>query len=800
SVVLAIMMLLGMSLVGVSAATYIIDDGFKFTRDGDYITIHEYVGTEENVTIPSTLVNKTVTAINEYAFMYNDVIKSITIPNTVTSIGRGIFYGCQNLESVTLPKNCTSVGQYMFYNCASLKSVTLPSMLKEIPRYCFSHCDSIETVTLPSTAKTIGDYAFSDCPNLRSVYVSKYTTSISDTAFEDAPQAVIHGYMNTYAYQYAIEKSIPFSAVDATSQTLYVTFYDYDGSIYLKVPVVKGGSISFPTVTPEKPGTATHYYDFSYWEGNVVNIQQNEFVYPVYTEREKESDVPEVINKYSVVFLDGNDVFIEVQMVEEGNNAVEPEIIPTKASTVSHYYEFEGWDKSFKNVKENLIVKPIFKEFPVEYTVKFMSSGDEVLSQQTVYYGDSATAPEAPEYEGYTFKGWDKKFGFVSSDLKVYPIYEKIETPKEPLPAKTTGKLRIELAGGNSFMIAVNDGPLRPQGSSYVNTKMPVGANVTLVANISTGDEFMGWMNEYGTIISDTDTYTFAASGNDYFKAVYKTEVENVNTVIFMNSKAASGNGQILDMQYYAAGDSIEFPDAPAQVGYEFTGWNMTYDDIQASLSKGEDVLVVANWERAKVYITAQVEGGKILTEAQPGGKYLAYGALTVVADKAEEGMKFAYWTDESGAVLSYDEEYKSYPATNVQLVAVFVPEETEIVKSPLVFMNADPTIADEKIQYTMSWDVDESIGKVTAAGLIITDKEDYKAETFLHGSGDSKLFDRTVGSSQVKQKNTTSVTKGDSFYEHTYCAAIFVVYTDAKTGQSVTIYSDMIEVTKPAP
>ena len=69
SVVLAIMMLLGMSLVGVSAATYIIDDGFKFTRDGDYITIHEYVGTEENVTIPSTLVNKTVTAINEYAFM-----------------------------------------------------------------------------------------------------------------------------------------------------------------------------------------------------------------------------------------------------------------------------------------------------------------------------------------------------------------------------------------------------------------------------------------------------------------------------------------------------------------------------------------------------------------------------------------------------------------------------------------------------------------------------------------------------------------------------------------------------------
>jgi len=801
SVVLIALMLVTISLTGVFSATYIVDDGFKFTRDtNNNITIHEYVGTDAVVNVPSSLLNQKVASINEYAFMYNDVITSMTIPNTITILNRGIFYGCPNLKTVQLPKNCTQIGQYMFYECSSLESVTLPSMLKEVPRYCFAHCDSLEAVTLPSTAKVIGDYAFSDCPELKEVYVSKYTNSISLTAFEDSPQAVICGYMNTYAHEFAIENSIPFSAVDANAETLYVTFYDYDGSVFMNVPVTKGSSIRFPSVTPEKPATSTHYYEFSYWDGNVNNIQKNEFVYPVYTEHEI-IEIPEEKNKYSVVFLDGDDVFMDVQLVEEGANAAEPESTPTKTPTKSHNYVFANWDKSFENVTQNLIIRPVFEEQLIEYTVRFVDENEEVLSEQVLHYGESAVAPEAPAREGYTFAGWDKEFDFISEDLTITALYEENEAPKEPVPAKTTGKLRIELAGGSSFTIAVNGGAARPQGSSYTNTKMPVGATVTVVANATSGIEFIGWMDEYGAILSPTDTYTFVASGNDYLKACYQTEVEGVNSVIFKNAKASGGNGAILDMQYYASGDEIAFPSAPSQAGYTFSGWSMTTEDIQQKLTAGEDVTVLAKWEVAKVYIDVTVNGGEISTAAQPNGQYLAYNALTVVAGEASEGQKFAYWTDVDGTIVSYDAEYKFYPSKDTELTAVYVSSGETVVKKPLAFIAGDPSdMNTEAIMYTMSWDIDEAIGTVTAAGLMWINEADYNEDTFKHGSGDVKLFDRTFAAQFIKQKNTYSINKTGSLYGNTYVACLFVIYTDATTGESVTIYSDSVAIIKPAP
>ncbi|MBR2724481.1 MAG: hypothetical protein IKB72_03490, partial [Ruminococcus sp.] len=105
-----------------------------------------------------------------------------------------------------------------------------------------------------------------------------------------------------------------------------------------------------------------------------------------------------------------------------------------------------------------------------------------------------------------------------------------------------------------------------------------------------------------------------------------------------------------------------------------------------------------------------------------------------------------------------------------------------------------------EAINYTMTWDIDASIGKVTAAGLMWVNQNDYNEETFKHGSGDSKLFDRTFGSAYIKNKNTYSINKTGSLYGNTYVACLFVIYTDATTGQSVTIYSDLAIIEKPAP
>lgn len=59
-----------------------------------------------------------------------------------------------------------------------------------------------------------------------------------------------------------------------------------------------------------------------------------------------------------------------------------------------------------------------------KYTVTFMD-GEKVLKAFTnVTHGDTVTAPEVPKKDGKTFKGWDKPFDNVTSDLTINAVYD----------------------------------------------------------------------------------------------------------------------------------------------------------------------------------------------------------------------------------------------------------------------------------------------------------------------------------------------------------------------------------------
>ena len=104
--------------------------------------------------------------------------------------------------------------------------------------------------------------------------------------------------------------------------------------------------------------------------------------------------------------------------VEEGKDAVAPSD-PTREG-----YHFTGWDKSFENVGEDLI---IIAEYEINtYTVIFQDYDETELKKETVEHGQAATAPDDPEREGYTFTGWDTEFDKVTKDLVVTATYEEI--------------------------------------------------------------------------------------------------------------------------------------------------------------------------------------------------------------------------------------------------------------------------------------------------------------------------------------------------------------------------------------
>ena len=58
------------------------------------------------------------------------------------------------------------------------------------------------------------------------------------------------------------------------------------------------------------------------------------------------------------------------------------------------------------------------------YTVTFKDNDGNVITEQTVNNGEAPVYPEAPQKEGYVFKGWDKTVDAVTGDTVITAIYE----------------------------------------------------------------------------------------------------------------------------------------------------------------------------------------------------------------------------------------------------------------------------------------------------------------------------------------------------------------------------------------
>ncbi len=415
-------------------------------------------------------------------------------------------------------------------------------------------------------------------------------------------------------------------------------------------------------------------------------------------------------------------------------------------------------------------------EAPLEYFVTFLDYNGKVLSEVTVAPGESAQAPTVPERSGYAFTGWSHNLESVTEDMTVKPLY-----------VKTHGNLNVYISGGTGFTISVDGGTPRPQGYTYINSKTPIGATVTVKAMATTGTEFIGWINPItGVIVSSDLSYTFIASGNDFLKAMFVTEIEGVQTVIFKNDKA----NRILDSQYYAQTDEINFPVSPTQVGFDFAGWSMTEEEIQSAIGAGQDVTVLAKWTKQIVPVQVTVNGGA------GTGTYNAKSAVTVIANEAPEGQKFAYWTDAQGNIRSYNTEYKFYPNADTVLTAVFVAEDVVIDYQILVSMDSIDTVSVAgKNVFTYSWYCPESYTFVKA-GLVAVNKSNYNEDTFVAGSSDGNVYDRSPSGANLIPVNTFSWTKSNVTSGQTWMAKAYVQYRDAE-GSIVTVYSDVVEATK---
>ncbi len=806
--------------VAETGAMFVTDDGIEYEIYDGEVTITDYTGTASSLTIPSTIEGYPVIYIGDEAFRLCTSLKNVVISEGIESIGYKAFGNCMGLESITIPSSVTGMGNYAFTDCVHLARVSLSENLESIADYAFADCYSLRNIEIPEGVTSIGEYAFNYCDALASVTIPASVTYIGSQAFGDCLSLADVYFVGTQEQWNEI--SISDGNEHLANATIYFAVESETEPGGLPEQGIGMGSSVF---TDAMVGDIVRYTVefsaqrlFENFEATLTYDSTKLKLIGLFDENGEESadmyDVgsilcPNLCSPFANATVDGIVRLFDVNV--DGNDFTEGKVLVTMEFLVQDtaYSEIEltihemtilgGEEDYFTNgeavitegvsLTESLVITKENQE-PTEpeemniYSVVFLDYNGNFIDVQIVKEGESAEAPKAPSRNGYNFSGWDTEFENVTSNLIVKATYTKI--PKPPVQTPATGTIKIEVAGGRGFSISIGGGVFRAQGASYMNSQATIGEVVTVKASEMPDTAFAGWVNpNTGIVVSSDYTYTFTTSGNDFYKAMYVVKIEGVQMVTFKNDKS----NRILESQYYAQNDSIQFPAAPTQVGFDFAGWSMTEEEIKSAVAAGHDVDVVALWTRQIIPVQVTVNGGT------GTGSYNANSAVTVVANAAAEGQKFAYWTDAQGNIKSYSEEYKFYPSADTEISAVFVPEDAQINYEILVSVDSIDTtsIADKNVFY-FSWYCPEEYTFVKA-GVLAVNKDNYKEETFVAGTTDVNVYDRSPSGTN-KPIGSVSWTKSGVATGQTWVAKAYVQYRDAQ-GQIVTVYSDTVEAIK---
>lgn len=159
------LLLLLMSAVAGSGATYFEDDGIRYVLNADGTSVSvasKSGGYSGEVTIPASVTYSSkeyaVTTIGSMAFYNGSALTNVILPPSVVKIEGSAFYQCTSLTSVNL-STIKEIGEYAFYGCTSLATISLGEELTSIGNYAFQSCP-ITTLDIPASVETIGNSAF----------------------------------------------------------------------------------------------------------------------------------------------------------------------------------------------------------------------------------------------------------------------------------------------------------------------------------------------------------------------------------------------------------------------------------------------------------------------------------------------------------------------------------------------------------------------------------------------------------------------------------------------------------------
>ena len=204
------------------------------------------------------------------------------------------------------------------------------------------------------------------------------------------------------------------------------------------------------------------------------------------------------------------------------------------------------------------------------------------------------------------------------------------------------------------------------------NARLAVGDKVVLTAkaNNETG-EFVGW-KVGNKIVSDEASFVTYATADITYEAVFAEKVNETFTVVFVDPY-----GNVISTQPVTSGADIKVPTAPTLIGYTFTGWSMTEEQI-SKLTDGATIYAQYKKDDVAKYTVTAPEGATLTVDgvetASPAT--VAYDAKVSVH---KDGV--AAWQVD-GVTVAYGDTYTFFCGSDMNLVAVdnVVEQKTTVV------------------------------------------------------------------------------------------------------------------------
>lgn len=300
-------------------------------------------------------------------------------------------------------------------------------------------------------------------------------------------------------------------------------------------------------------------------------------------------------NKSNVADKDGQTKVI-VKIQDEDGSIYKENVVFSDLFTLS--LQKEGY--TGRLYRDADFLKPLTKDSKVKngdtvyvkwtinsYTVTFMD-GKTVLKAEKVQHGSAAPEPKVPEKDGKTFKGWDKGFSNVTSDLTINAVYDV-----------------------DTFTVTFKDGDTV---LSIQTVEYEASATAPDIARLSPpeGMHFAKWDKDFSKVTEDIEV-----------SAVYEL---NEYTVIFKNGETT------LKIEKVKHGDSATPPNNPPDTPTaKFVGWDESFDNVtsdlivNAKLEKRKYTLTFINFDGTTVYTAAVEYGAPIVSHFETADNDVAY-------------------------------------------------------------------------------------------------------------------------------------------------------------------------------